>query len=696
MDSDSDGLTDAPKWSMPEDFPSVPAGFGTSAGTVIKLQDLAHQQLLDRAAESNKTNGIPEDPFNAVLHGIPERAQLRPDSKEPESHYMGLQGLRPHGKYAKAWRKVLRGAKQSAAGKAGPAKRAKGGAAAEAGEAKAKAAGRSDKASGSHPSQWTKQQLQPVLPSEQQRWRSILAAFLGRPVDVPLLAPGAPVLDMQQLLTAVMQQGGKDRVTAASGWSALAQHMQRDASFGPLLAAVYDCYLHPLEQDLPFAFRAAKARDHMISRTQTRAVLGAKLATHDSVVHYADKAAASLHRLQQLLQEGQEQQQQRQRQPWTSKADSAADKEAAQQEQQQQHSDPTQISTARSSLQLLQQAAREPEVMLQQLRQLGLRGSSLHPASKQACMQEYKRKLLGGRKRGRPPELWEDLETEDLFGLGSDSSDDEDGDSAEVDAGAAQDGTAAATASKPPPLPAAAAAAGDESAAAGARRGRGRPKGSSSKAGRAAASGGRGRGRGNTRSSRAGQAATDGNDADADDTAAAAAAAAAASGAASGADHAADTQQEVADAQGRVDTPAASAQTQPQQQQDPQQQLLQSQRDSLVLDASRWLLLSHRATLSGPPGCRKPLLQLPGMQEREPEQERRRSSGSGRGRGRGRGGKKGGDSKRTRTFMGRTPRCGSCHTCLNPSLKKACPVNRERMRKGQQPLQRGGRGKKRR
>jgi len=122
MDSDSDGLTDAPKWSMPEDFPSVPAGFGTSAGTVIKLQDLAHQQLLDRAAESNKTNGIPEDPFNAVLHGIPERAQLRPDSKEPESHYMGLQGLRPHGKYAKAWRKVLRGAKQSAAGKAGPAK----------------------------------------------------------------------------------------------------------------------------------------------------------------------------------------------------------------------------------------------------------------------------------------------------------------------------------------------------------------------------------------------------------------------------------------------------------------------------------------------------------------------------------------------------------------------------------------------
>lgn len=122
MESDSDGLTDATKWSMPETFPPVPAGFGTSAGTVIKLQDLTHQQLLDRAANSNQQNGIPEDPFNAVLHGIPERAQLRPGSKEPESHYMGLQGLRPHGKYAKAWRKVLRGAKQAAAGKAAPAK----------------------------------------------------------------------------------------------------------------------------------------------------------------------------------------------------------------------------------------------------------------------------------------------------------------------------------------------------------------------------------------------------------------------------------------------------------------------------------------------------------------------------------------------------------------------------------------------
>jgi hypothetical protein len=58
----------------------------------------------------------------------------------------------------------------------------------------------------------------------------------------------------------VMEKGGYDRVSAANGWATMAQHMQRDAAFGPLVAAVYACYLHPLEQDLPYGFRAAKAQ----------------------------------------------------------------------------------------------------------------------------------------------------------------------------------------------------------------------------------------------------------------------------------------------------------------------------------------------------------------------------------------------------------------------------------------------------
>jgi hypothetical protein len=84
-------------------------------------------------------------------------------------------------------------------------------------EARAKAAAaRTDKAN--HPSQWTWQQLQPVLSAEQKRWRSNLAAYLGRPVDVPLLAPGAPVLDMQELFIRVR----RGATAASTLWSSTA------------------------------------------------------------------------------------------------------------------------------------------------------------------------------------------------------------------------------------------------------------------------------------------------------------------------------------------------------------------------------------------------------------------------------------------------------------------------------------------
>lgn len=63
-----------------------------------------------------------------------------------------------------------------------------------------------------------------------------------------------------------MAQGGYKQVSEANGWVALAQHMQRDPVFAPLVAAVYACYLHPLELDLPFACRPAKAFDHISSR----------------------------------------------------------------------------------------------------------------------------------------------------------------------------------------------------------------------------------------------------------------------------------------------------------------------------------------------------------------------------------------------------------------------------------------------
>ena len=162
----------------------------------------------------------------------------------------------------------------------------------------------------------------------------------------------------------------------------------------------------------------------------------------------------------------------------------------------------------------------------------------------------------------------------------------------------------------------------------------------------------------------------------------------------------ADTSGAAGDQDAAAAEPAAATQTSQQQQQQqpgeqdgPSQQqvvLQQQQLGGLMLDAARWLLLSRRAVLSGPPGCRKPLLQLPGMREKVAEQARRRVSGSGRGRG-GRGGQGGrvrvrgaaeaGVKKRTRVYNPPVPRCMSCHTCLNPQMKKACRVNRERRAK---------------
>jgi hypothetical protein len=42
-------------------------------------------------------------------------------------------------------------------------------------------------------------QQQVALPPEQQRWRKKLGEYLGRPVELPVLAPEAPLLDLRAL-----------------------------------------------------------------------------------------------------------------------------------------------------------------------------------------------------------------------------------------------------------------------------------------------------------------------------------------------------------------------------------------------------------------------------------------------------------------------------------------------------------------
>lgn len=116
---------DGKPWSMPADFLPVPAELPAAApeaSKLLNLRDFNHNQLSQLATEYNTLHGMDPDPFGKVLKGIPERAQLRPGSKEPVSFYMGLQGLPPHGRYAKAWRKIIRGSKQLLGEDAAPAK----------------------------------------------------------------------------------------------------------------------------------------------------------------------------------------------------------------------------------------------------------------------------------------------------------------------------------------------------------------------------------------------------------------------------------------------------------------------------------------------------------------------------------------------------------------------------------------------
>lgn len=57
------------------------------------------------------------------------------------------------------------------------------------------------------------------------------------------------------VLRQVMNKGGYAAVTAASGWPDIAFELQRDSELADIVQAVYQCYLHPLELDIPYGFR---------------------------------------------------------------------------------------------------------------------------------------------------------------------------------------------------------------------------------------------------------------------------------------------------------------------------------------------------------------------------------------------------------------------------------------------------------
>jgi hypothetical protein len=437
--------------------------------------------------------------------------------------------------------------------------------------------------------------------------------------------------------TQVMSQGGFKAVTQAAGWQTLALNLQRDSALAGEVAAVYSCYLLPLELDLPWGFRPARNLDHLETRTQQRASMGPRLASYDAVAFAWQRALAALERalpwagelaaaaavLKQQQQDEQQQEAQQANPP-------AVGGDAAQNQQQQQQG--MQCSQlVRSALLLLREAAVQPDSVLQQLQQHCI-VPGLHAASQEACIGQFRRGYASRRKAkaaaafaAAESEWWAEDEQAAMQLFAKDQA------AVEV-------------------VAAAAAGAG--------------------KQGDAVASG-----RGKRRSSSPIEQVQQ----QPPNTAAAA-----------GEDAAAATEAGAEPPAKRVCTVAAPNSSSQQQDHLQQQQQQSVAPDPQVqLDAAQWLLLSLRALLSGPPGCNRPQLQLSGVRL-DPLSDSAAAAGNSVLRPSsgvdGSGSSSSSALTGKRAFHGVTPKCGACQTCSNPSMKKACIVNRQRIAQGLPPI----------
>lgn len=197
-----------PQASPPPQAPPPPA-----SGHVVDLRTMCHADLMRMAASHNKQHGVTK-PYKAV-HGIAARARLRPGADCVMPFTLGhVVHAAKRSEYARAWRLVIRRAEAAVAAAAAGA--AEGGGAAAAGAAGV-AAGGGDGPGSRVPA------MQVPLSSQQLACRRSLATFLGRDpaevVGLPLLAPGAPVLDFKQLLVEVGGAGSGLAGRGRLGWA---------------------------------------------------------------------------------------------------------------------------------------------------------------------------------------------------------------------------------------------------------------------------------------------------------------------------------------------------------------------------------------------------------------------------------------------------------------------------------------------
>lgn len=175
-----------------------PAGGGGSTG--IDLCSMSHEQLMAMALRHNISVGVPPDPVGGALHGTESHACVRgrpvhpfslggnPDPDDPDSA---------------AWASIARSASRPLPAPAGLAGLALTGSGAAAGYDTTKGC-----ASGPEVGlPFTPlQKYGHVLGAEHQRLQPFVAHlghWLGRPVDLPLLAAGTPPLCLKHLFMQV-------------------------------------------------------------------------------------------------------------------------------------------------------------------------------------------------------------------------------------------------------------------------------------------------------------------------------------------------------------------------------------------------------------------------------------------------------------------------------------------------------------
>eukprot|EP00798_Chlamydomonas_sp_ICE-L_P008012 gene8012-1241_t len=203
----------------------------------LDLRTLSRAQVLEVVAKRNTAANI-DRPVHFVLAGVVENAKLiRP---ELEVYPFSLGGNPRHTEVTNAWKRVGK-----VFGRHMVTRHDENGGAP--GKMKKEKLGKDKKI-------FVTVTMFGELSQSQEHFNSLLATFLGmkNPIRLPLLYPGAPVLDLKQFFLDVMSLGGYKAVGGLpDGWSALANSSQSDAALAPVMEQIYFYYLLPLEDVVP-------------------------------------------------------------------------------------------------------------------------------------------------------------------------------------------------------------------------------------------------------------------------------------------------------------------------------------------------------------------------------------------------------------------------------------------------------------